>query len=72
MNKKICVAFISKKLKKEFESLKSGKFENKNLHGFINNAIDGLKKDPFCGVKIKKILWPKIYVQKSQKKSLVS
>jgi len=31
MNKDIFVAFISQKIKKEFETLKSGKFEDEKL-----------------------------------------
>lgn len=38
MSKLIYVAFISRKLKSEFESLKSGKFEDKNLYEFIDRA----------------------------------
>jgi Txe/YoeB family toxin of Txe-Axe toxin-antitoxin module len=64
MNKSIYVAFISKKLKTEFESLKSGKFEDKKLYEFIDRAMDDLKKDPTCGTKIQKRLWPKEYKQK--------
>jgi len=40
MRKSISVAFISKKLKDEFESLKSSKFEDKQLYKFIDRAID--------------------------------
>lgn len=61
MNKKIFVAFINKKLKQEFETLKEGKFEDKELYSFIDKAMDNLKKDPVCGTKIPKNLWPKVY-----------
>ncbi len=65
MNKKeVSVAFISKKLKDEFEYLKEGKFEDKKLYEFINRAIDDLKNDPTCGIKIPSNIWPKIYIQK--------
>lgn len=64
MNKSIYVAFISTKLKAEFNSLKSGKFEDKKLFEFIDRAMDDLKKDPLCGTKIQKRLWPKEYKQK--------
>jgi len=66
MNKEIYVAFISKKLKEEFESLKEGKFENKELYKFINRALDDLKKNSSCGIKIKKKLWPKEYIRNYQ------
>lgn len=64
MNKIISVAFISKKLKEEFESLKDGKFEDKQLYKFINRAIDDLKQNPASGTKIPKKLWPKVYIEK--------
>jgi len=64
MNKEIYVAFISKKLKEEFETLKEGKFEDKELYEFINRAIDDLKVNSTCGIKIPKNLWPKDYITK--------
>lgn len=62
-NKQIHVAFISKKLKELFEQLKEGKFEDKQLYKFINRAIDDLKQNPNCGIKIPKKLWPRKYIQ---------
>ena len=64
MNKQINVAFISKKLKLQLESLKQGKFEDKQLYKFINRALDDLKKDPTSGTKIQKKLWPNDYIRK--------
>ena len=61
MKKDIYVAFISQKLKKDFESLKSGKFEDKKLYEFIDRALDDLKLNPTCGTKIQKRIWPKEY-----------
>ena len=52
--KEIFVAFISKKLKHDFELLKEGKFEDKQLYGYIDRAMDDLKKNPACGTKIQK------------------
>ncbi|MBS3113108.1 type II toxin-antitoxin system RelE/ParE family toxin [Candidatus Woesearchaeota archaeon] len=63
-NKPINVSFVSQKLKSHFNTLKSGKFEDKRLFDFIDRAIDDLKKNPICGTKIKKMLWPKEYKQK--------
>jgi hypothetical protein len=31
---------------------------------FIDRALNDLKKDPDCGAKIPKRLWPKIYTQR--------
>lgn len=62
--KKIQVGFVSHKLKDQLKVLKSGKFEDKKLYGFIHRAIDDLKKEPLCGTKIPKKLWPKEYKRK--------
>ena len=62
--KDILVAFISKKLKEEYMSLDSGKFEDKQLFNFIERAISDLKENPMCGTKIPKKLWPKEYSKK--------
>ena len=64
MNKDISVAFVSSRLKAEWETLKEGKFEDQQLYQFIDRAIDDLKANPLCGIKISKHLWPKEYVQK--------
>ena len=63
MMKEIFVAFISEKIKKEFESLKEGKFEDKKLYELICKVIGDLKKNPSYGVKIPKKLWPKEYIR---------
>lgn len=66
MKKEISVAFITLKLKNEFESLKKSKFEDKQLHKFIERAIEDLKQNQTGGTKIPKKLWPKSYIQKYQ------
>ncbi|HLC88559.1 MAG TPA: type II toxin-antitoxin system RelE/ParE family toxin [Candidatus Nanoarchaeia archaeon] len=58
------LAFINPKVKQEWEALKEGKFEDKQLYKFIDRAIDDLKANPTCGIKIPKNLWPKEYVHK--------
>jgi len=62
--KDIFVAFIDKKLKQDFDLLKEGKFEDKQLYDYIDRAIDDLKKNPASGTKIPKKIWPKIYIKK--------
>ena len=57
--KKAEVIFISEKLESTFESLREEDFIKK----FIKRAIEDLKKDPICGTKIKRKLWPKLYIQ---------
>ena len=63
-NKPMYVTFGEKKIEDEFEVLKGGKFEDKQLFGFINRAIKDLKTNPTCGTKIPKKLWPKEYIRK--------
>lgn len=63
MSKEISVAFINQKLKEEFDILAQGKFEDKKLHEYINKVMDNLKKDPNCGIKIPRKLWPKEYLK---------
>lgn len=69
-DKPIYVAFASPKLEKDFEKLKEGKFEDKQLYNFIERAIDDLKKNPMCGVKIPRKLWPKGYIKNYQIRNL--
>lgn len=65
-DKPIYVAFATPKLEKDFEKLKQGKFEDKQLFLFIQRAIDDLKDDPMCGVKIPRKLWPRGYIKTYQ------
>ncbi len=65
-NKPIYVAFANPNLEKNFDKLKEGKFEEKQLYEFIERAIDDLKKNPMCGVKIPRKLWPKGYIKSYQ------
>ncbi len=64
--KEIYVAFISEKIKEQFEKLKQGKFEDKQLSKFIQRAIDDLKQNPFSGIKITKKIWPEFYIKNYQ------
>jgi hypothetical protein len=64
LNKPIYSVFGEKKLEKEFEVLKAGSFQDKQLYDFINRAIVDLKQNPVCGIKIQKALWPKAYISK--------
>ena len=64
--KLIEVAFVNQELKNAYLDLKEGKFEEKQLFNFIKKAIDDLKINPFCGIRIPKKLWPKEYIIKYQ------
>jgi len=63
MNKKIYVTFVDIRLETKFESLKDGKFSDKQLYKNIDEAIQNLKKNPSSGTKIPKKVWPKKYIQ---------
>jgi len=62
-DKPIYVAFGTPKLEKEFDSLAKGKFQDKELHEFISRARQDIKKNPMCGTKIPKQVWPKEYIK---------
>ena len=51
-DKPIYIAYATKKLDKDFEKLKLGKYEDKQLYKFIKRAILDIKNNPMCGVKI--------------------
>ncbi|MFA6023335.1 MAG: hypothetical protein WC781_04575 [Candidatus Pacearchaeota archaeon] len=57
------VAFISMQLKNAFDELERGKFEDRQLYDFLNRAIDDLKGNPLCAIRIPKSIWPKKYIQ---------
>jgi Txe/YoeB family toxin of Txe-Axe toxin-antitoxin module len=64
MNKDIVVGFADEKIKHAFMELKQGKGAEPHLYEFLDRAFGDLKKDPFSGIKIPKMLWPKEYVRK--------
>jgi len=63
-NKPVYVVFADKRLEADFEALKTGKFEDKQLYDSITKAINELKKAPIFNIKIPKKLWPKDYTLK--------
>lgn len=70
-NREIYVSFITPELEREYEKLKEGKTEDKNLYRLIGRAINDLKKDLGCGIKIPKRLWPKKICQRIQNKQFM-
>ncbi|MEA2054649.1 MAG: hypothetical protein U9O96_06015 [Candidatus Thermoplasmatota archaeon] len=70
-NREIYVSFITPELEREYEKLKEGKTEDKNLYRLIGRAINDLKKDLGCGIKIPKRLWPKKICQGIQNKQFM-
>ncbi len=64
------VVFADPKLIYYLQSLKDGKFEDKQLALFVDRALDDLASNPKCGIKIPKTLWPKSYVSEFQIRNL--
>lgn len=58
------VAFIDASLKAAFEELGKGKYEEQQLAVFLNRAIEDLKQNYLCGIRVPSNLWPKEYVKK--------
>ena len=58
------VQFADEKARDAFNKLEDSKVEDKNLHRWISNAFDDLKKNPYCGIQIQKRLIPKKYITK--------
>jgi Txe/YoeB family toxin of Txe-Axe toxin-antitoxin module len=57
------VAFANADLQKAYFKLREGKFEEKQIFDFVTRAINDLKENPFCGIKVPKGLWPKEYIK---------
>lgn len=62
--KQIYVTFINKNKENDFEVLKKGKFESKEIHKWITRVIERLKFDPRYGIKIPRNLWPRDYLER--------
>jgi len=58
------VAFADEGVKKAFDELKTGRFEEKQLAGFIERAIAVLKENPLAGVAVPRKQWSAVYVKK--------
>ena len=60
MIRKSSVIFVNDKIEKEFNELDN----NDEIKRWVNRAIDDLKDNAFCGIRIPKRLFPREYVQK--------
>lgn len=58
------IAFADQSVKTAFDNLNSGKFEDKQLHAYLERAIMDLKENPRIGVGLHQKQWPKEYVKK--------
>ena len=55
------VKFGDEKIKKAYQELESGRFEDKHLKEWLDRAVQDLRKDAFSGIQIPKRLIPKEY-----------
>lgn len=58
------IRFGDEKIKCAFTELKHGDDSEKELYKIINQALDNIEKNAFCGIQIPKKLIPKSYLQK--------
>lgn len=55
------IKFIDEKLKEAFISLKNSKLEDKKLFEWLNRAFEDIENNVFCGIQVRKKLFPKEY-----------
>lgn len=58
------VKFVNDSVKETFLKLKEGDESEKQLFKYINQALENIKEDAFCGIQIPKRLIPKEYILK--------
>ena len=58
------IRFVDEKLKEAFYKLEKGDDSERELFKVINQAMDNIEANAFCGIQIPKYLIPKEYSQK--------
>jgi|SRR3989344_2752323 len=56
--------FADEKIKEAFYKLENGDDQERELFKLINQALDNIEENAFCGIQIPKKLVPKEYTQK--------
>ncbi len=64
------IRFANKDLKKAFYKLEHKGKHERELFKFINQALDNIEDNAFCGIQIPKKLIPKEYIKKYEAKNL--
>lgn len=64
------IRFSDEKIKKAVYVLENGDNSEKELFKVINQALDNIEKNAFCGIQISKKLIPKEYVLKHKIRNL--
>ena len=57
------IRFADKNLKEAFYKLENGDNSEKELFSFINQAMNNIENNAFCGIQIPKNLIPKEYIK---------
>lgn len=70
MKLKSDIRFVEKNIKNAFNKLKTGDNSERELFKFINQALDNIEDNAFCGIQIPKKLIPKEYILKYNVKNL--
>ena len=58
------IRFVEEAIKEAFYKLQKGDSSEKELFKFINQAIDNIEKNAFCGIQIPRKQIPKEYIKK--------
>lgn len=64
------IRFADPKIKEAFYKLEEGDDSERELYKFINQALDNIEKNAFCGIRIPKKLIPNEYRQKYKVQNL--
>ena len=62
--------FVDKKLKTALYKLEKGDKSERELFKFIDQALDNVEENAFCGIQVQKRLIPKEYIKKYGVKNL--
>ena len=63
MEKKSIIRFADKDIQKAFDSLEKGDEQEREMFKLINQAMDNLESNAFCGIQIKKKQIPRYYLK---------
>ena len=58
------IRFVEENVKRAFYSLRKGDNSEKEMFKFINQALNNIEENAFCGIQIPKKQIPKEYVKK--------
>lgn len=63
MEKPSIIRFVDKKVQEAFYNLEQGDEQEKEMFRLINQAMDNIEKNAFCGIQVPKRQIPKEYIQ---------